>query len=173
MKPRINSIVVVEGKTDTEKLKKIFDVQTFETNGSDITKQKIELLKTINSRMGIILFLDPDQVGKKIRSQILEKIPNAMNAYLPSNTKGVAEHKEIEILEAFKNFFSEKKEEKNTINWKEYLELNLSSKQAREKVCNKLKIPYCNNKSLFKTINMIGVTKKYVQEIIIDENNKK
>jgi ribonuclease M5 len=109
MKPRIKEVVIVEGKTDTQKLKKIFDVQTFETNGSDINSNKIELLRIINEKTGIILFLDPDVTGKKIRSQILERIPTAKNAYLSTDSRGVAEHKEIEIIEAFKNFFTQDK----------------------------------------------------------------
>ena len=38
----IKEVILVEGKNDTKKVKKIFpNVETFETNGYDITKPKL------------------------------------------------------------------------------------------------------------------------------------
>ena len=43
-KPTINAVVIVEGKTDTNKLKKLFDVQTIETNGLNLKKETIDFI---------------------------------------------------------------------------------------------------------------------------------
>ena len=49
MKKQIQEVVVVEGKTDTNKLKSLFHVDTIETNGSEISIQTLGLIKKVNS----------------------------------------------------------------------------------------------------------------------------
>ena len=46
-KQKIKQVIVVEGKTDTNHLKKIFDVDTIETNGSAISKSTLNLMKLL------------------------------------------------------------------------------------------------------------------------------
>lgn len=41
VKPTIKQVVVVEGKTDTNHLKKLFNVNTIETNGSALNKKPL------------------------------------------------------------------------------------------------------------------------------------
>ena len=62
-KQKIKQVIVVEGKTDTNHLKKIFDVDTIETNGSAISKSTLNLIKQVAKTKGVILFLDPDYTG--------------------------------------------------------------------------------------------------------------
>ena len=42
-KQKIKQVIVVEGKTDTNHLKKLFDVDTIETNGSAVSKSTLNL----------------------------------------------------------------------------------------------------------------------------------
>ena len=42
---RIKEVIVVEGKTDTQVLKSLFDVDTIETHGSAIDDHVISLIK--------------------------------------------------------------------------------------------------------------------------------
>ena len=82
----IKEVILVEGKNDTKKVKKIFpNVETFETNGYDITKPKINLIKKINETRGIICFLDPDRVGKRIRDILIKEIPDLNPAFITIN----------------------------------------------------------------------------------------
>ena len=64
-KEKISEIVIVEGKTDSNKLKSIFDVNTLETNGLALSKRKLNEIISISKERGIILFLDPDGPGEK------------------------------------------------------------------------------------------------------------
>ena len=42
---RINEIVVVEGKTDSQLLKELYDVDTIETHGLGLDEKTLELIK--------------------------------------------------------------------------------------------------------------------------------
>ena len=81
-KNKIKEVIVVEGKNDTNHLKEYFEVDTIETNGLGLSKNTIELIKNINSKRGVILLLDPDTPGEKIRKRINDSLPNLKNAFL-------------------------------------------------------------------------------------------
>lgn len=108
-KQKINEVVIVEGKTDSSKLKSIFDVNTIETNGLALSNKKINEIISISKERGVILFLDPDGPGEKIRKKIMEYIPEAKQCFIKkSDIKkgkkiGVAEATVQSIVDAFKN----------------------------------------------------------------------
>ena len=62
---RINEIIVVEGRHDTQQLKKYFDCETIETGGSSIDDKVIERIRYAASTCGVIIFTDPDTPGKQ------------------------------------------------------------------------------------------------------------
>ena len=70
-----------------------------------------------------------------------------------SLTIGIAEAGDESIRDALNIFFSPL-EEKPKITWDEYLLLNLSTKDNRLKVCNKLNIHYYKHKQLFNIIKI-------------------
>ena len=78
----IKEVIVVEGANDTKRLKSFFDVETIETHGLGLKKETIELIKKINESRGVILFLDPDSPGEKIRNRLNSEIPNLKNAFI-------------------------------------------------------------------------------------------
>ncbi|MDR2462030.1 MAG: ribonuclease M5 [Mycoplasmataceae bacterium] len=170
MKREIKEIVVVEGKTDTEKLKKNFIVETIETNGSRISKKTIELIKKVNLERGVILFLDPDGSGEKVRRILENNLENFKQAFIKKRNKkvkkvGVAEASDDEIINAIENVATFQKN-KQSLSWKEYLELNIDSKLKRTIICENYNMSYCNNKQLFKRLNMISKTKNDVKKIL-------
>lgn len=168
----IKEVVVVEGKTDTCKLKSIFDVQTIETNGLNLSKSKMNEIKRIAKTKGIILFLDPDGPGEKIRKKIMEEVPGAFNCFIKKddikrNSKkiGIAEANVEAIIKAFDNVKKFTNNNKS-LEWNEYIDLNLDNKQKRQIICDKLKISCCNNKQLFKRLNMLDLSFEQIKEII-------
>jgi ribonuclease M5 len=167
-------IVVVEGKKDSEKIKKLFNVLTYETHGFGFNDSDIENLKKLSKTYNVILFLDPDRSGEKIRQSILKHIPDAENIYISKNDMepfskkiGVAEAKDEVIIKAFQNKIKFKKDNISLL-FSEYLSLDISSKILREKICEKIGISYCNNKTLFKTLNMLNIDLLRLKEIIKD-----
>lgn len=168
----IKEVIVVEGKNDTNHLKEFFNVDTIETNGLGINKKTIELIKSINSKRGVILLLDPDTPGEKIRKRINDEIPELKNVFLfkkeaRTKKKVGVEHASKEVLEeALKNVITYKKS-LETISYEEYLELGLvgknDSEKKREIVSSQFRLGKCNAKTLFKRLNMIGIKKEEIK----------
>lgn len=171
-KRKIAETIVVEGKTDSDRLKSIFDVQTIQTKGTSLSKKVLDEIFAVSKTNGIILFLDPDSTGEQIRKKIMQLLPCAKNCFLKksdmkNNSKkiGLAEAKTEAIIEALENactFVSDNV----SITWNEYIGFDLNSKVKREFVCDNLKISYCNFKQLFKRLNMMGINKEKLQKIL-------
>lgn len=177
MHEKIKEIIIVEGKTDTAKLKSLFDVDTLETNGLSLSKKKINDIINISKNRGVIIFVDPDGPGEKIRRMLIENIPLSKNCFIKktdiikSKKIGIAEAENQAIIDALKNCVTFIKNN-NSISWEQYIQIAIDSVKWRTEVCNKLKISYCNNKQLFKRINMMNLSFVDFQNITKDIKNK-
>ncbi len=173
-KPTIDGIVVVEGKTDTQKLNNLFNVQTIETNGLNLKPETIDFIKELSKTKQIILFLDPDGPGEKIRRRLVDELKTTVNIFIDKkdidfkhNSKiGVAEAYDQAILKAFENYVVFTKFEASSLTWEEYLSLQLDSKIKRQAVCDKLHISPCNNKQLYKRLNMMNIKLEDIKRIL-------
>lgn len=177
IKNKIDGVVVVEGKTDKDKLIKLFDVNVITTNGSELSKETLELIKKISLNNKIILFLDPDYVGEQIRQKIINALPNITfyNCFINKSDikekklkKGIAEANDDAIIKAFKNLISFNKNS-SSLSQNEFNDLMINSKKTRIKICNHFKISYCNNKQLFKRLNMMNIDFKTIKKVIENE----
>ena len=179
-------VIVVEGKTDIDKLQKLTNAILVSTNGSSIPRETIEYIKELSKERKVIILTDPDYPGIRIRNILNEEIPNAYNAFVPRETAsngkklGVAESPEEEILKALQKaqVLNVKKEEVN-FTLVDLYELELvgkdNSSYLREKVYKHYSLGYGNAKTLMKRLSSIGVTKEEVKELlkeIINENSK-
>lgn len=112
----IKQIIIVEGKSDTDKLKKIYgnDLKTIQTKGLSLNKKTLEMIKELNNKTGVIIFTDPDGAGKKIRQTIIDYLDNkVLNAFISKddinkNSKkiGIAEASDQAIKKALDNLIS-------------------------------------------------------------------
>ena len=79
--------VIVEGKYDKIKLKSIIDSAVLESGGFNIfkDKQKLNMIKRLAEKTGIIIMTDSDAAGFKIRSYLKSAIPadKIINVYIP------------------------------------------------------------------------------------------
>lgn len=176
-KQKIIQTIVVEGKSDLNKIKSLFNVDVITTNGSDINDEKINLIKRINENNGIILFLDPDYVGEKIRKIITNKLKNVKQCFITSDDMipgskkiGVAEATDEAIINAL-NKVIEFNESNSSLSLNEFNSLHIDNKEKRIQICNSLNISYCNGKQLFKRLNMMGITKFQLENILINNEN--
>ena len=78
----IKETIVVEGRDDTAAIKRSVDALTIETHGFGIRPETWELIAKAYETTGIIVFTDPDHAGDQIRSRILERFPEAAEAFL-------------------------------------------------------------------------------------------
>lgn len=172
---KINEIIVVEGKTDSAILKELFDVDTIETHGLALDEPTLELIKVAGKNRGIIILTDPDYPGMKIRNRINEEVDNCKNAFVAKKDAvgkkklGIAEARKEAIIAALENVvtFSSNQE---SISWQEFLSLDIvGHKERRLEIYNRFHLGYGNVKTLFKRLNMAGITKN----MIIEELEKK
>ena len=78
-----NEVLVVEGKNDKARILAIFpNLEVIITNGSEISDKTLEMIEELSKNNKIILFLDPDFPGERIRNKILERVPKCENVFI-------------------------------------------------------------------------------------------
>lgn len=165
-------VVVVEGKNDANKIKSIFpDVNVIITNGSEINKQTINDIYKASLVDEVVLCLDPDGPGEKIRRKIIEKVENVSQVFankykaISKNKKkvGIEHMSKEDIVNMFKDIKMIK--HNNEITYIQLYELGfMTSKQKRFSLCEKLGISYCNGKQLLKRLNMFGISMEEIKK---------
>lgn len=165
---KIKEIIVVEGKSDTALLKELFEVDTIETHGLALDKKTLELIKEANKTRGVIVLTDPDFPGKKIRDQIQAVVPNCKHAFVSKKDAtgkkklGIAEANKEAVVLALENVVSFDVDNQS-ITWHEFIDLDIiGNKQRRLLVYDLFNLGYGNVKTLFKRLNMVGISKEDV-----------
>ena len=86
-KPKIQEVIVVEGRYDKNALLQVVDASVLELGGFGIfnDREKTALLRRLAETRGIILFTDPDGAGFVIRNRLKGAIPTGrvLHAYVP------------------------------------------------------------------------------------------
>lgn len=84
---RIKEAIVVEGRYDKNSLSQVVDAVILETSGFGVFKdgEKLELLRRLAAKQGLIIFTDPDGAGFVIRNFLKGSIPpeQVKHAYIP------------------------------------------------------------------------------------------
>lgn len=176
MKKIVDGIIVVEGKSDVAFLSSFIDAEFVITNGSEISHDTISYLKERSKNTKIIVLTDPDYPGLKIRNKITENIENVNHAYIDKEKAikhhkvGVAESNQKEIIKALDNLFVEKKNDYSSISYDELYELGLVGRDdsflKRDKLSKQLHLGFNNAKNLLKKLNILGIDKSKIEEII-------
>lgn len=176
-----NEVVVVEGYHDLAKLKEIYpSIDVIITNGSEISDETLEELKKLNVQRGLILFLDPDYQGERIRRIINDYVGETKHAFMRKSdcinkkkTKVGIEHAEsAKIREALDKIYIQRNDINNlALNDLYYYNLigDDGSKKLREKVTESLGIGLCNGKTLLKKLNMFNITKSELEDLLRGE----
>jgi len=176
---KIKEIIVVEGRDDTDAIKKSVDAVTIETHGYGITKATWELIEKAYNEKGIIVFTDPDHAGEQIRRRIMEKYPDAKEAFLDRKAAkkdgdiGIENASPESIREALQKARCSMEEEAACFTIDDMMEAGLvgqaDSSARRQKLGKSLGIGYGNGKIFLQRLNKFGVTReefeKALQEI--------
>lgn len=174
-------IIVVEGKSDTNKLRTIFpEIMTFETSGLGLTEDmmlKFQKVVTKN-KLQPVVFTDPDLPGKKIRKIFSDQFPNILHAYL-SKDKAISKNKrkigvehasDFDILESLTKL--KYKVMENNGKWINYTLSDLlnwgvyGNQKKRNQLCEKLNISSGNNKAILRQINEFQISQTEIEEVI-------
>ena len=172
---RINEIVVVEGKTDSQLLKELYDVDTIETHGLGLDDKTLELIKEASKTSGVIVLTDPDYPGLRIRNQVEKYVQNCKHAFVDRKDAigkkklGIAEANKEAVKKAIENVVTFSNQEES-ISWKEFLELDIiGDKKKRLKVYDLFHLGYGNAKTLFKRLNMVGISREMIEKELENE----
>ena len=177
-----NEVLVVEGKNDKAHILAIFpNLEVVTTNGSEISNETLDMLEELSKNNKIILFLDPDYPGERIRNKILERIPTCENVFIEKKKaidyvkrKVGVEHASVEdIKEALENRISYRNDSGNLSTADLYsLGLLGSSDSTLKRVylAQKLHIGSPNGKTLLKRLNFLKMTYERVREILNEKD---
>lgn len=167
---KIKEVIVVEGKNDTNVLKSFLDCDTIETYGMNIPDSVIQQIKIAQQSRGVIIFTDPDYPGEYIRRKINQAVSNCKNVYIDKKKArtdkkvGVEHATKEDIIEALSHTFTYVENQAESISWDEYLSLGLNGKidsaEKRKKLGELLHLGQPNAKTLYKRLNMLGLTKE-------------
>lgn len=173
---RIDAIIVVEGKMDEALLSSFIDADIVTTNGSAVSEETIKYLEEASKTRDIVLLLDPDSPGKKIRDTISQRVPSAKHAFVPKEKSikkhkvGVAECDKNTILEALSHLVPEKKAPNASLTMADLYKLGLvgssDSTILRKRIGNELNIGITNGKTFLKRANALGITYSRLEELI-------
>ncbi len=160
-KSYIDITIIVEGKTDKNKLLSLYNFKNIIcTHGTQIKQNFYQNISNLKDDK-IYILTDPDYAGKKIRNKIKNRVNKTFidlylnNTILKKGKNGLAEANKEDIKNIFKNinknnmtFYGNK-----SITWEEYIKSDSCfNKKIRSKVCKYLNINMLNNKSFFKCL---------------------
>ena len=188
---KIDQVIIVEGKYDKIKLNNFLDALIITTDGFRIykNKEKINIIKKLAKKHGVIILTDSDVAGFKIRNYIsnclLSEVPKEkiINIYIPQvvgkekrksrsskeNLLGVEGTPEEIIIKALKSFGVLSKQEINNnkkITKLDFFEDGLigqeNSKERRDKIKKQLDLPAnLSTNSLLEILNKIYLYQEY------------
>ena len=169
MKIYLKGILVVEGKEDASYLSNYIASEIVVVNGYELDKDTISYLKDKD----VLLLLDPDEAGKRIREKLNKQLPNAENIEIDINKcnrgskTGVAECDIEEILSKVHKYVKEDGEVNSDIEMSDLYNLGLlNNYELRNRVCETLNLGHCNGKTLYKRLLLNNIKLNKLCEII-------
>ena len=169
---KIKELIVVEGKHDRQKLEKLFDCDVICTDGLSMSPEVLETIKTVGEKRGIIILTDPDHPGEVIRKKIAEIVLQRQHVFVSKKEAigrrnvGIEYVSDEDLVKALENriTFDSRTE---SLSWTEFLDLGImGNSEKRNQLCEKLHIAFSNNKTLYKRLNMMGMTYGELRELI-------
>ncbi|MDO5027912.1 MAG: ribonuclease M5 [Bacillota bacterium] len=172
----IKEVIVVEGRDDEQVVKRAVEADVIQTHGYAYGKGLIEKLKKLDQTRGLIIFTDPDYVGKKIRKDLAEKIPGAKHAFLPRGKAikgediGVENASPEDVRRAIEKAKPQERNSQGNFVQADLNKYGLSgrpnSKQIREQVAARLNIDYGNGKQFLRILNSFQVTREELEKVL-------
>ncbi len=171
-------VIVVEGFHDEDKIKLAYpEAFVVVTNGSEVSKETLDMISKLSEDNNIIIFTDPDYPGERIRNLVSSVSKNVYHAFLKkqdcisNNKKKVGiEHASIDAIKNALDNIYVNRNLNQTISFNDLFELGLvgneNSAKLRYMVSDYLNIGHPNSKTFLKRLNFIGLNKKEVEDIL-------
>ncbi len=170
------SLFVVEGKRDVEKLSKVVDVPILSTNGDAVTDEFIDQLTHLEDLYNIVLLLDPDGPGEKIRTKISAKLQYPSHVFIPVEKARSHNNLKVGVEHVSRETLNELIGDVKTVSLVKPLSINQlyqlglvgtwGAYQRRQVVCDKLGIGLANAKTLVSKLQLFGFTYQDVVNVL-------
>ena len=178
MKPYLNGVLVVEGKSDQAFVSSFINTTFVVTNGYEIPAKDLDFLKHASSKTQIFILTDSDEAGKGIRARLNKEVPAAHNIYVDisrCNKKGkhgVAEAEKEEIINILIEYLSDKLDTKRNITLADLINIGIDDREKREKLADHFHLGQCNNKTLIQRMCILDLTTEEIAKFMekIDDN---
>ena len=191
-KIKIKEAIVVEGKYDKIKLSRLFDTLIIPTNGFDIykNKNKLNMLRQVAEKNGIIILTDSDSAGVRIRNHIRNCLGDisVKNAYIPE-VEGKEKRKDTPskegflgvegiddnvIIEAVMSQTQQVEKSDDKITKTDFYELGLTggadSAQKRAMLCKRLGLPVkISANQLISALNNLYTREDFIKMLADDK----
>ena len=169
------TLFVVEGVHDETHLKSLYPgILTLSVGGSAVNNEAVSFLKHNQSAFEIILLLDPDYPGNKIRHKLEQELESVYHIFVDEKKAkhkrkvGIEHMSKKDLDEALLNVI--KNSNQQSLTKIEFIELQLQGSaeatQRKNTLCRVLHLGNPNAKALFKRLNMIGMTKSSIEDIL-------
>ena len=185
-KIKISEAIIVEGKYDQIKLSQLFDTLIIPTNGFDIYKNnnKLNMIKQIAEKNGIIILTDSDSAGFRIRNHLRNCLGDisVKNAYIPEiqgkekrkgapskeGLLGVEGIDDEMLIQAVMSQTQQVKEKGDKITKTDFFQLGLTgcadSSEKRARLCKKLNLPVkISANQLISALNNLYTREKFLE----------
>ncbi len=185
--PVIAETIIVEGRDDTNSIKRAVIAETIETHGFGIRRQTWELIDKAYHTTGTIVFTDPDHAGETIRKRILEKYPDALEAFLDQESARDGDDIGIEnaapeaVREALAKVHraakagqegagTDAESQQERFSMDDLREAGLigtdSAQAGRQQIGKALGIGYGNAKAFLRKLNHYGITREEFEQAV-------
>lgn len=178
-------VIVVEGRNDASRIKKLFpDIDIVVTHGSAIALDALTLLDKFDQTHDIVLFLDPDHAGDRIRRILSNRLTHVFHAFIDKEEAVSKNHKKIgvehasdeRIKEALSHLKISNKQSKTDLTMSFLYDLKLighpESTRKRKSLSMMLHIGYVNGKTLLNRLVMFGYQQKDVIEVLNESSTQ-
>lgn len=175
----VDPVIVVEGNHDKAKIHEIYpDADVIITNGSEISDSTLEALKHASKKRGLILMLDPDSPGERIRRVIVDAVGPTKHVFLKKDTcidhkkrkVGIEHARPSVIEEALSDHVHHDSGRAPALTQGDLLELGLvgtkNARKNRDKVTKHFSIGHANGKTLIKKLAMFGITREAIERVV-------
>jgi ribonuclease M5 len=179
-------VFVVEGKNDAFKLESVLNNPlVITTNGSAIDEESVMLLKKLDDTHDIVLFLDPDHAGDRIRRLVSKELNHVFHAFMSKDVSmsknmkkvGVEHASKEDILDALKHLkmvhHTSTSDVTHAFLHHHHLIGHPESKAFRFDVCQRLGIGSTNGKTLYHRLHMFGINQDALLEVIHESLREK
>ena len=184
-KLKVEEVIVVEGRDDTNAVLRAIDGMTIETHGFGIRQETWELLEKAYREKGLILFTDPDYSGEEIRRKLTARFPESGQAFLTrmqaekKGDIGIENASPEEIAAAISKAHYTGRKKVAIYSEEDLYEAGLlgegNSAALRQKLGAALGIGYGNGRAFLKKLNQFSIRREDFEKKLreIKENTEK